>query len=93
MDDVGIFKTAHYMNDRVHLTDIRKELVAKPLALACSLHKTCDIHKFDRCRCYLLGMIKLTELYDSLIRNRNDTDIRIDGCKWIVCRQRSCFGQ
>ena len=82
MHNVGIIKAAHYMNDRVHLTDICKELVTKPLALACSLHQTCDIHKFDRCRCYLLGMIKLTELYDSLIRNRNDSYV------WIYCTER-----
>ncbi len=33
MDDIGILKTADHMYNRIHLADIGKELVAKPLPL------------------------------------------------------------
>ena len=33
MRDVRTLKAAHYMRDRIHLTDVLKELIAKPLAL------------------------------------------------------------
>ena len=85
MDNIGILKTTYYMYDSIHFTNVCKKLVSKTLALAGSLYKSCNIHKFDGSRCYLLGMIKFTEFYDSLIRYRNDSDVRIDRCEWIIC--------
>ena len=69
MDNVCILKAAHYVYDCIYLTDICKELVSKSLTLTGSLHKTCDINKFDCCRCNLLCVIELSELYDSLVRH------------------------
>ena len=69
MDNIGILKTTYHMYDSIYLTDICKELVSKSLTLTGSLHKTCDINKFDCCRCNLLCVIELSELYDSLVRH------------------------
>ena len=69
MDDICVLKAAHYVYDCIYLTDICKELVSKSLTLAGSLHETCDINKFDCCRCNLLCVIELSELYDSLVRH------------------------
>ena len=85
MDNIGILKTTYHMYDSIYLTDICKELVSKSLALAGSLYKSCNIYKFDGSRCYFLRMIKFTEFYDPLIRYRNDSDVRINRCEWIVC--------
>ena len=74
------------MYDCIYFTDIGKKLVAKTFSLAGTLYESCNINEFDRCRSYLFCMIKLTELYDSFIRNRYDTDIRIDRCKRVICR-------
>ena len=93
VDNIGILETAHYMYNRIDLPDIGKELVSESLSLAGTLYKSCNINKFDCGRCHLFCMIKLTELYDSLIRNRNDSYVWIDGRKRIVRRQCTCFGQ
>ena len=93
MDNIGILETAHYMYNRIDFPDIGKELVSESLSLAGTLYKSCNINKFDCGRCHLFCMIKFTELYDSLIRNRNDSYVWIDGRKRIVRRQCTCFGQ
>ena len=93
VDNIGILETAHYMYNRIDLPDIGKELVSESLSLAGTLYKSCNINKFDCGRCHLFCMIKFTELYDSLIRNRNDSYVWIDGRKRIVRRQCTCFGQ
>ena len=52
MDNIGILKTTYYMNNGIYLTDICKELVSKSLTFGCTLYKTCNINKFNHCRCY-----------------------------------------
>ena len=73
------------MHDRIHFTDVRKELVSESFALACALYKSRNIHKFDGGRCNLLSMIQLAQFHDSLIRYRHNSDIRIDRRERIVC--------
>ena len=86
VDDIGILETTHYMYNRIYLTDVGKKLVTKSFSFAGTLYESSDIYEFDGRRCHLLCMIKLTELYNSLIRNRYDTHVRVDCCKWIVGR-------
>ena len=93
MDHIGILKAAHYMNDRIYLTNVCKELISKSLSLGCSLYKSCNIHELDHSRCHFLWMIKIPEKLQSLIRDCNNAHIRINGTEWIVCWFRSCFCQ
>ena len=86
VDNIGILETTHYMYNRIDLPNIGKELVSESLSFGCTFYKTCNINKFDCGRCHLFCMIKFTELYDSLIRNRNDSYVWIDGRKRIVRR-------
>ena len=86
VNNIGILEATYHMHDCINLTDICKELVSESLTLAGTLDKSCNIYEFDGCRCYLLCMIKFTELYDSVIRNRYDSHIRVDRCEWIVGR-------
>ena len=86
MDNVGVLEAAYHMHDCIHLTNVCQELVSESLSFACTFDKSCNVHEFDGCRCYLLCMIKFTELYDSVIRNRYDSNIRVNRCEWIVGR-------
>ena len=93
MNDIRVLEAAYHMNNGVYLTDICQKLVAKSLTFAGTLYQTCNIYKFNGSRCYFLCMIQLAQFYNSLIRNRYDANVRINCCKGIVCRQRSCLGQ
>ena len=85
MDDVRVLKAAYYVNDRIYFTDVCEELVSKSLTFGCSLYKTCDINEFNNCRSDLLGVIKISEKFQSLIRYSNNAHIRVDGTERIVC--------
>ena len=45
MGDVGIFKTAHHMRDRVDLADVGEKLVAEAFTLGGAAHQTRNVHK------------------------------------------------
>ena len=85
VDDVRILKAAYYVNDRIYFTDVCKELVSKSLTFGCALYKTCDINEFNDCRSYFLGVIKISQKFQSLIRYSNNAHIRVDGTERIVC--------
>jgi ribosome-binding ATPase YchF (GTP1/OBG family) len=46
VDDVVIFKTAHYVTDSLSLTDIGQELVAETFTFGCAFYQTGNIYKF-----------------------------------------------
>ena len=54
--DVRVLEAADHVHHRVHLADVRQELVAEPLALAGALHQSRDVHEFDDRRHFLLGL-------------------------------------
>ena len=93
MHHVGVFKAAHHMDNRVHLTDVAQKLVAEPLSLRGSLHQSCDVHKLDHGGRHLFGVIHISQKLQPLVRNGHDSHIRVDGAERIVCRFRSRFGQ
>ncbi len=93
VDNVRILEASDNVNDSVYLTDIGKELVSKSLSFGCTFYKTCDVNELDDSRCYFLGLIEISELLQTLVRNRHDADIRVNGTERIVCALCSCFGQ
>ena len=60
MDNIRIFKTTNYMDNRIHLTNIRQKLVTKTFTFGSALYQTCNIHKLNHRRSHLLGMIKIS---------------------------------
>lgn len=48
--DVGIVKASDNMHNRIHFSYVRQKFVAKTFSAACTLDKTCDVHKFKRSR-------------------------------------------
>ena len=88
MHDIVVHKAAHDMHNRIHLADVRKELVAKPLSLGRAAHQPGDIHKLNRRGRVLLRVVHLSQLVQTLVRHSHDADIRLDGAERIVCRLR-----
>jgi hypothetical protein len=56
--DVRILKTANNLDDRIHFTDVAEKLIAEPLSLAGTLHKSRNVDKFDGGRNDLLRFRK-----------------------------------
>ena len=84
MDYIGILKTAHHMNDGVHLPDICQKLVAQALTFGGALNQAGDIHKLNHRRGHLFGLVKIPQKLQTLIRHRNDSHIGINGAEGIV---------
>jgi len=93
MDHIGILEAAYYMNNRIYFTDICQELVSKTFTLGSTLYKSCDIYEFNNSRCYFLGMIEISQKFQSLIRYCNYAHIRVDGTERIVRRFCAGLGQ
>ena len=75
MNDVVVLKAADYMNDSVHLSYIRKKFVSESLAVGSALYKSGYVHKFERRRSELFGLVHLRKLVQSFVRYRNYTHI------------------
>ena len=48
MMDVAVFETTHHLNDRVHFTNVMKELIPQAFARAGPFDQASDINEFDR---------------------------------------------
>ena len=92
MDDIIIIKATHHMHDGIRLPNIPEELVSEAFSLRSPLHKSRNIHKLDYRRGNLLGMIKVGKKLQTLIRNRYNAHIRVNGTEGVVCRLRTGLG-
>ena len=54
MDNVGVLKASHNMNNGIHFTDVGKKLVPQPLSFGSPFHQPGDIDKFNDSRNRLL---------------------------------------
>ena len=93
MDDVLILKAADHVDNGVTLADVREELVSEALALAGALDEAGNVDEFDDCGRDFLRMVQISELFQALVRNGDDADVRVNGTERIICSLRSCFGQ
>ena len=93
MNNIGILKAAHHMYNGIHLSDIGKKLVAKALSLAGSLYKSRDIHKLNGGRRYLFCMVKVSKLFNPLIRYGYNSHIGVNRTKGVVGGFCSCLGE
>ena len=93
MDDVLILKAADHVDNCVTLADIREELVSEALALAGALDEAGNVDELDDCGRDFLRMVQISELFQALVRNGDDADVRVNGTERIICSLRSCFGE
>src|SRR5207237_7472054 len=88
MMNVGAFKAAHYLHNRVHFANVAEKLIAKSFARARAFHQPGDVDKLDRGRHDFLRMRKPREDVESCVGHGHHADIRIDRAKWIIFRRR-----
>ena len=93
VNDVGVLKAADHMNDGVALADICQELVAQTFALGSALDEAGDVDELDDRRGQLLGLEEVGQLGQTLIGNRHDAHVRVDGAEGVVGRFCACLGQ
>ena len=87
MSDIGVFKAAHDMDDRVAAADVGQKLVSEALALRRALDETRDVDKFNHSGRELLGVMLVAQPLEPLVRHRNDADVRVDGAERVVVRR------
>ena len=56
VNHVRVVERAHHVRDRVHLADVREELVAEAFALGGAGHQPGDVDEFDRGRHHALRL-------------------------------------
>ncbi len=93
VDDVVVFEGAYDLADRVGLADVGEELVAQAFAFGGALDDACDVDEGDGCRHDLLGVHELGEHRQTVVRQRHDAGVRLDGGERIVFRQHVVTGQ
>ena len=67
------------MNDRIDLTDMRKELVSQSLAMACPFYESGNVDEFNGCRRHFLWMIHFCENIQTMVRNHHHSCIGFNG--------------
>ena len=85
MDDIRVFKATHDMNNRIALADVRKELVTESLPLRRAFDKSCNVDKLNDRRRDLLCMIQVPKQLQTLVRHRDNPNIRVNRAERIVC--------
>ena len=90
--DVGVFKTAHDMDNRVAAADVGQELVAQTFALRCALHETCNVDKLNDGRGELLRVMLVAQPLEPLVRHGHDADVGVDGAEGVVVRRDAGVG-
>ena len=93
MDDVGVLKAADDMHDGVHLADVRKELVAQPLALRGAADQPRNVHKLDGRGGVLFGFINLGERVEPFVRHGDHADVRLNGTEGVIRALGARVGQ
>ena len=94
MMDIGVIKSANYLENRIDRADMREELIPESLALRGTLDETCDIYKFDCSRDRLGTIHDHTDLFETFIIHIHDTSIGLDRTKRkIRCLSRIRLGE
>src|SRR5690606_38665122 len=91
--DVRVVEAADDLDDRIHLADVREELVAETLALGCALDQPRDVHEGHDRRVLHLWTHALLEEVQPRVRYGDDADIRVDGAERVILGGRARAGQ
>ena len=86
--NIVVLKTAHNVNNRVALADIREELVPQTFALGRALYKSRYVNELNRRGCVFVGVVHLGELVESLVGHGYNAHIRLNRAERVVCRLR-----
>ena len=84
MLDVGVLKTPHHLDDRVHLADMGQELVPQPLPRAGPFHQAGDVDEFENGRHHFLRPANFCKDRQAIVRHRDDSLIGLDGAETVI---------
>ena len=93
VNDVGVFEVTNNLTDSVSVANVCQELVAQALTLVCALDQASDVHKLNSCRHDATRIDNLGQLLEPCVGYVNNTHVRVDGSKRIVCGQATLAGQ
>src|SRR6476660_1812515 len=93
MHYVIIVKTTKHVQDGVTFADIAQEFVSEPFTFAGALNKTGNVNYFHSCGNDVLGFYKFAEFIETLIRNRDSTNVGINSTERKICSLSFCITQ
>ncbi|OPX95224.1 MAG: hypothetical protein A4E58_02183 [Syntrophorhabdus sp. PtaB.Bin006] len=74
-------ETTQHVGYGVYIPNVGEKLISQPLAFVGVLDKTRYVDKFNRSGSHLFRLQHLHQLHESLIGNRNDAHIGLNGTK------------
>ncbi len=80
------------MGDRVTLSDVGKEFIAKAFTFARALYQSGDVNEFDNGRRTFFWVVHLAQSVEAFIRDGNSSDVRLYRTERIIRALRSCLG-
>ena len=86
VDDVGIIKAAHDVDDGIHFADVGQEFIAQPFAFARAFHQPGNVHKLDDGGQHALGIHEGFEDLQALVGHGNHAHVGLDGAERVVGR-------
>ena len=88
MDDIRILETTDDVRDRVNAPYMAQKLVPESFSLRGPFDQAGDVDKLDRGRRDFFRIKEGGDLLKPLVRDRDDTDVRLDGAKRIILGRR-----
>ena len=86
--DIAIFEAAHHLDNRVHFTNVVKELIPEPFTCAGAFDQAGNVDEFDRSWDNFFRMGNLRDFLQARIRHGHNADVWIDSAKRIIFRRR-----
>ena len=93
VDHILIVKTPHDIHNGIGLTNIGKELIAQPFALARPSHEPCDIDKLHRGGHDPLGRNDGGELREAWVGQLDNACVGLDGAKGVILSRDPSLGK
>jgi hypothetical protein len=84
MGGVVIVKTPHYVDDRLHMPNLRQKSISEPFTPAGTSNKPGDIYEFYCGGRRLFRIEELRQLRQSPVGQRDHPDVRVYGTESIV---------
>ena len=93
MHHVGVLEAANHVHQRIHLANLRQELVPQSLAFARPFHQAGNVSDFQRTWRHLFRAEDFNQLAEARVRHRRDPDVGLHGGEGIIGRHGSCSNQ
>jgi len=77
MNDVVVFKTSYYMHYGVYFADMSQKFVTEAFSFWSAFYKTGNIAELYGGVYSFFGIIHVMEHFKALVRDSNDSDIRL----------------